>query len=95
VKITVNGYSGFKLNERPCDFVLDGHPYHVEEILDQWYGPDSTYFKVRASDGNLYILKYHSLSDEWNLESFRESFRHAGEGAKWAPGAAKSAEFDE
>lgn len=73
VKITVNGYSGFKLNERPRTFVLDGHEYQTEEILDQWYGPDSTYFKVRASDGNHYVLRYYSLSDEWSLESYRQA----------------------
>ena len=85
MKITVNGYSGHRLNERPCRFVLDGHPYQVEEILDQWYGPDSAYFKVRASDGNLYILRYHTHSDEWTLESFR----HKGAGTE-TPGRIRS-----
>jgi hypothetical protein len=71
VKIEVDGYSGYKLNERPCRFVLDGHEYQIEAILDQWHGPNSAYFKVRASDGNLYILKYHTFSDEWSLEFYR------------------------
>ena len=71
VKLTVNSYSGFKTNERPRLFALDGHEYRVEKVLDQWYGPDSEYFKVQASDGNLYILKYHQSSDEWSLESYR------------------------
>jgi len=73
MKITVNGYSGFKLNERPCDFVLDGHEYQVREVLDQWYAPSATYFKVRASDQNVYILKYQSYSEEWSLEFYRHS----------------------
>ena len=71
VKITVQGYSGYKLNERPTRFILDDHEYDVKEVLDQWYSPDSTYFKVRASDGSNYILKYHAQSDEWTLESYR------------------------
>ena len=29
----------------------------VEEVLDQWYGPDDAFFKLRADDGNLYILR--------------------------------------
>jgi hypothetical protein len=70
LRIQVNGYSSYKLNERPADFVLDGHRYTVTEILDQWYSPDSTYFKVCASDGNYYILRYHNQSDEWTLESY-------------------------
>jgi hypothetical protein len=71
MNIKVEGYSGFKLNERPTRFVLGGHDYDVKEILDQWYGPEATYFKVRAGDGNDYILKYHAQSNEWTLESYR------------------------
>ncbi len=29
----------------------------VEEIMDQWYGPQDVFYKVRADDGNLYILR--------------------------------------
>jgi hypothetical protein len=71
MKIKVEGYSGFKLNERPVRFHLDGNEYAIENVLDQWYGPEATYFKVRAGDGNDYILKYHAQSDEWSLESYR------------------------
>ena len=35
--------------------------FMVEEVLDQWYGPDDSFFKVRADDGNLYTFR-HSLS---------------------------------
>jgi len=44
----------------------------VEEVLDQWYGPNETFFKVRAADGNLYILEHSRVTDEWTLESFRQ-----------------------
>ena len=73
MRVTVEAYSGYKANERPRRFVLDGHSYEVLEVLDQWYGPDSVYFKVRADDQNLYILQYHSLGEEWSLESFRRA----------------------
>ena len=43
----------------------------VEEVVDQWYGPDAAFFKVRADDGNLYILRHQGVGDEWRLESFR------------------------
>ena len=71
MKVTVSAYSGYKANERPCRFVLEGHSYEVLEVLDQWYGPDSHYFKVKADDQNLYILRYHSVLEKWTLESFR------------------------
>lgn len=77
MKIRVDCYSGRKADERPVHFQLHEHPYAIEEVLDQWYGPDSTFFKVRADDGNLYILRHHTFSetDEWSLESFRSPER--------------------
>ena len=46
----------------------------VEDILDQWYGPNDIFFKVRADDGNLYIrsMGTSNAGREWSLESFRE-----------------------
>ena len=46
MKLRVECYSGSKADERPVRFRLDDHDYFVEELLDQWYGPDDTYFKV-------------------------------------------------
>ncbi|HEV2424027.1 MAG TPA: hypothetical protein VGZ29_04275 [Terriglobia bacterium] len=73
MKISVECYSGRKADERPARFQLDERSYGVEVVLDQWYGPDSTFFKVRASDGNIYILRHLAFgeTDEWSLESFR------------------------
>ena len=46
----------------------------VEEIVDQWYGPDDTFFKVQAGHGNLYVLRRRSSTPEgeWSLELFRD-----------------------
>lgn len=68
---SVQCYSGYKAGERPVSFTLDSRTYNVEDLLDQWYGEDYTYFKVRADDGNIYILRYDFTSDEWSLASFR------------------------
>lgn len=75
MKIIVECYSGRKADERPVRFQLEGHAYAVEEVLDQWYGPDSAFFKVRANDGNLYILRHATSREtgEWSLESFRQT----------------------
>jgi hypothetical protein len=43
----------------------------VDEVIDHWYGVEVTFYKVRADDGNLYILKRRRAADEWSLESFR------------------------
>jgi hypothetical protein len=55
----------------PIRFQLEGRDFLVEEVLDQWRGHDSTYFKMRANDGNLYILRHKVPVDSWVLESFR------------------------
>ena len=45
--------------------------YEVAELLDRWYGPDDEWFRVRADDGNLYVLRHHLTSDAWSLDAFR------------------------
>ena len=37
-------YSGYKGDERPVRFRLSGQDYFVEELLDQWYGPQEVFF---------------------------------------------------
>lgn len=69
----VQCYSGQKADEYPVRFGVDDHDYAVEEILDRWYGPGDSYFKVRANDGNIYILRHSPASDTWSLESFRRA----------------------
>lgn len=73
MKIEVVCHSGYKGDERPLRFRLSGRDYTVEETLDQWYGPDALYFKVRAGDGGVYILRRRTGTPEgeWTLESFR------------------------
>jgi len=57
----------------PVSFRLGDTEYVVEAVLDRWFGADSTFFKTRASDGNLYILRHRESAAEgdWTLESFR------------------------
>ena len=69
--LRVQSYSGRKADERPLRFRLGEREYVVEEVVDQWYEPEATFFKVQADDGNLYILRHRTAGDEWSLESFR------------------------
>jgi hypothetical protein len=74
MKLEVDCYSGRTVDERPVRFRLDGNEYMVEEVLDQWYGPQDTFYKVRADDGNLHILRRETATPDgvWHLESFRQ-----------------------
>ena len=65
--IKVQCYSGFKVNEKPVSFCLRHQTYKVKEILDRWYGETSVYFKIKADDENIYLLKYDEWQDEWDL----------------------------
>jgi len=77
MKVEVLCYSGHKGDERPVRFRLGGRDYFVEELLDRWYGPQNVFFKMRANDGNVYILQRRSSAPEgeWSLESFRDMRR--------------------
>jgi hypothetical protein len=79
MKVHVVCYSGRKEDERPLRFRLGDQEYLVDEVVDQWHGPEDTFFKVRAGDGNLYILRRRSSTPEgeWSLESFRDLRRGA------------------
>ncbi len=68
VFIRVDCYSGFKADERPLRFVLGERTLEVQSIIDQWYSPSATYFRVTADDGNIYILRHDLGQDQWTLE---------------------------
>lgn len=74
MKLEVDCYSGSRADERPRRFRLEGREYAVEAVIDQWYEPESIYYKVCASDGNLYILRQQTCTPtgQWELISFRQ-----------------------
>jgi len=74
MELKVECYFGRGTDEKPVRFQLDGNEYIIEEVLDQWCGLSDVFFKVRADDGNLYILRRETSTPDgaWHLESFRE-----------------------
>jgi hypothetical protein len=75
MRVHVECYSAYKAEERPVRFRIDTYEYRVEEVVDQWYGPQDAWYKVRADDGNLYILRRQSSVPDgaWDLVSFRKA----------------------
>lgn len=73
MRVDVEAYSGHKADERPLRFRLGEQWLAVEEIVDRWYDPDAIYFRVRAGDGAMYILRHIDGSDMWTLEAFRRA----------------------
>lgn len=72
-KIEIEFISSYKVNERPVAFTYRGHRREISEILDRWYEggidaerPKIDYFKVRTSDGQVFLLRYLFLFDSWS-----------------------------
>jgi hypothetical protein len=73
-RIEVECYSGYRANERPLAFIFEDRRWQVEEILDRWYEgglqpskPALDYFKVRTTEGRVFLLRYNSLFDAWAI----------------------------
>ena len=71
--IKVECYAGYKGNERPVRFFLKDRVLEVMEVEDQWYGPSTRYFRVRANDGDTYVLSYKEDNDSWSLTAYRKT----------------------
>ena len=75
LQLKVECYSGYKADERPrrFAFVRPGNQKitEVREVVDQWYGIGYQCFKVKAEDGNVYILRHDFMEDSWGLAAFR------------------------
>jgi hypothetical protein len=56
---------------------FDSREIEVVENIDQWHGADYRYFKVRGSDGCLYMLRHNEIRADWELTIYerRQSFR--------------------
>ena len=67
-----NGYSG---EETPRRFFLGKRAIDVAEVLDRWIEPTHRYFKLRGNDGGIYILRYSTSEDAWELTLFDNGSR--------------------
>lgn len=65
--VRVECYAGYRGEETPRRFYLDGRCIEVVEISDRWLGPDHRYFKVTGDDGQGYVLRHDSQTLQWTL----------------------------
>jgi len=70
--LRVRCYSDYKVNQRPVSFTMGNREFIIKAVLDQWYSPNSVYFKVRDEKNHTYILKYDQRKDLWELEFFEK-----------------------
>lgn len=57
---------------QPYSFQIGEKEFFIQEIVDQWYGREHEFYKVRADDGNVYILRHSPVTNEWELEYFKK-----------------------
>ena len=72
MRIRVECYAGYRGEQEPRAFRLGERRLEVESLLDRWLDPQHRYFKLAASDGNTYVLRYDEARDEWELGAFRQ-----------------------
>lgn len=57
--------------ESPRALIIGERRIDVVEILDRWLAPDHRYFKLKGSDGDVYIVRYDPAADAWELTLFQ------------------------
>lgn len=65
--LAVEAYAGYKGEETPRAFTLDGQRREVREICQRWYGERHSFFKLEADDGHRYVLRYDPEELTWEL----------------------------
>jgi hypothetical protein len=78
LRVDVESYAGYRGEETPRRFGLAGAKIEIAEIVDRWLAPDHRYFKVRDTDGDLYILRNDVASERWEVTVFRRRENGAG-----------------
>lgn len=65
--VIVDAYAGDKGEDTPRSFT-HGKMYRVvTDILDRWYTDAHCYFRVRADDGQRYVLRHQLDKESWEL----------------------------
>ncbi len=62
----------------PLRFGPNGSEHDVAEVLDRWPGEDHLYFKVRTTEDDLYILRFETSGQAWEISVFKEADQGPG-----------------
>jgi hypothetical protein len=61
--------------EAPRRFFIGQREIAVTATLDRWLDPEHSYFKLRGSDGGIYILRHEVRAGRWELILFDSGTR--------------------
>ena len=65
--LIVEAFPGYKGEKTPRSFTLEGKTLLVECVVDRWYSETHSYFRVKASDGQRYVLRLDLDDERWEL----------------------------
>ncbi len=71
-RFRVVAYSGYHGEQEPRALIVEGQRLEVVEIRDRWYDPRARHFRVRASDGRDYLLRYDLEELGWSRVKTRD-----------------------
>ena len=72
-EMRVECYAGYRADQRPTRFTLRGRTFEIIDVEDQWYSPGASYFRVRAQDGDYFVLRHDEAQDIWSVDAFRSA----------------------
>ena len=67
VALRVECYAGYRGEETPRRFYLDGCCVEIKLVIDRWLAPEHRYFKVEGDDGRRYLLRHDTETQHWEL----------------------------
>jgi len=73
MKILVQCYSGYRVDETPRSIQFDSLVVSVKEIQDRWLSLDHRYFKFIGDDDATYIIRQDMTSLDWGLIYYRQA----------------------
>lgn len=76
LSVGVECYAGHRGEQTPRVLVLGDRRIDVTAVIDQWLAPDHRYFKIRGSDGGIYIVRHDVLTGRWELTMFERGSGH-------------------
>lgn len=80
ISIGVECYAGHRGEQTPRTLILGERRIPVSEVLDAWLAPDHRYFKLKAEDGDTYLVRHDELQGTCELAMFRTARAMKGGG---------------